>query len=151
MTAREYFCSAREAVKLITEYDSRERSELSKAGIRARSMSPRFQVGTPTDPMRHVDRAVDMQSERHKELKSAFVQVAEAWQVVIGIGELFGGDKAKAVADRFLKVMTWQQVADDLGTTRTNAERIVDVTFDFVDSEGIARVREGRRKWTGAE
>lgn len=150
-SSREWFCEARDAARLIMEYDDREMAEIAKAGIRPRSLSPRFQVGMPSDPMRHVDAAVDMQARRNAELSSARDQVAEAWQVVGGIADAAGPRCAIAVALRFLLLMTWEGVAKSLGTTRTEAERLASVAFDVVDSEGIARMRERSHSVTRAD
>lgn len=148
MNARDYFMAARDAAETVATYDARLERERLKCGLRARSLEPSGR-GSFLDAMRHADRVVEMEEARPRELRDAAQIVADAARVLAGVAcshPLW----ARVVAARFLARERWEAIAAREGMAREEAEATCDACLDWVDSEGIARVRERRAGATSA-
>lgn len=141
--AREYLCSARDAAREIAEYAARIERERGKCGIRARNPESSSH-GSVLDAMRHVDRVVDMEEAAPRELRDARAAVADALEVVAGVGVLGLPKWADVLEDRFIRRMTWPEVGEANGMAARDAEEASDAAIDWMDSQGIARLREWR-------
>lgn len=140
MNARDYFVAAREAAETVATYDARLAREREKCGLRARSLEPSCH-GSFLDAMRHADRVVDMEEARPRELRDAEQIVRDAVAVLAGVSSVHPR-WCQVVGLRFLARWRWDAVANRVGMTRAEAEAACDACLDWVDSEGIARVRE---------
>lgn len=148
MSARDYFVEARDAAETVATYDARLERERLKCGLRARSLEPSGR-GSFLDAMRHADRVVEMEEARPRELRDAERVVRDAVAVIAGI-RAYHPAWARVVRQRFLARRRWDDVALSCGMTREEAEAACDACLDWVDSEGIARVRERRAGATSA-
>lgn len=148
MNARDYFVAARDAAETVAAYDRRLEREREKCGLRARSLEPSCH-GSFLDAMRHADRVVDMEEGRARELRDAGQIVRDAVAVLCGVSESHPA-WARVVGARFLSRWPWDDVARFGDMTREEAEAACDACLDWLDSEGIARVRERRAGATSA-
>lgn len=148
MSARDYFMTARDAAETVATYDARLERERLKCGLRARSLEPSCH-GSFLDAMRHADRVLDMEEARPRELRDAVQIVADAARVLAGVA-CSHPSWARVVRARFLARERWEAIAAREGMTREEAEAACDACLDWVDSEGIARVRERRSGATSA-
>lgn len=151
MTAREYFCAARDAAQQMRDHDLRREREAAKCGLRARSWESSSH-GSVLDAMRHVDSVVDMDAERPKVMRECERLLSEAYEVAGGVGAWFGDQYAEVLCRRFLWLEPWDEVAGHMHVTATHAERMCDMALDLADSEGIARLKDWRHceRRTGA-
>lgn len=150
MDAREYFQAVRDSAKIISEYDLTIEREMAEAEFKAKSGDTRHVKGTPTDPMRHIDKAIDMQSVRTETLDSAKAQVEQGKIICTHVSTMLGQMYGDVLKMRYIELMTWWKIADALKITKTHAEKVADVAIDWIDCEGIARIKEGVSKWTSA-
>lgn len=150
MVARDYFNSVRDSAKIIVEYDLEIEREMSLATIKAKSTETRHPKGTPTDSMYHVDKALDMQAVRVETLKSARQEVEKARVICAHVSSMLGDKYGKILQMRYIELMTWPKIAQAFNVTRTHAQKMADIAIDWVDCEGLARIKEGTSRWTNA-
>lgn len=144
ITPREYLCSARDAAMLIMTYDYKIMVERAKAYSVQKSTETRFGKGGTSNPMHHIDRAIDLEMARPNEIKSATEQVSECLQLLSSYAKNISPRGAQFLTARFIYCMTYADIAKSLNTTATQAEREVDYAIDILTTEGIARVKSGQ-------
>lgn len=149
MTAREFFVAARDAVQRITEFQRRLEAKRELSVMRARSDGPRGKGGV-TDPSRRIDDLIEFEAESERERRQDTRLVLDADRVIAGYSEI---DRAGAAVlrMRYLNLMPWRNVAEAAGVDYDAVRSMESVAFDRIDSEGIAAMRGGVLKSTGAE
>lgn len=144
ITPRQYLCSVRDAAKLILDYDYKIMVERAKAYSFARSTETRFGKGGTTNPMHHIERAIDLEYARSAEIRSAAEEVSGCLSLLDAYSKSISKRGAQFLAARFIYCMTYADIAKSLNTTATQAEREVDYAIDILTTEGIARVKSGQ-------
>lgn len=149
MTAREFFVAARDAVQRITEFQRRLEAKRELSVMRARSDGPRGKGGV-ADPSRRIDDLIEFEAESERERRQDTRLVLDADRVIAGYSEI---DRAGAAVlrMRYLNLMPWRNVAEAAGVDYDAVRSMESVAFDRIDSEGIAAMRGGVLKSTGAE
>lgn len=149
MTAREFFCAARDAVQRITTYDQRLEAKRQLAVMKARREGPTSRGGV-TDPSKRIDDLIDMQLEAERELVADTQLALDASRVLEGYTEI-DSRGAEVLRMRYLRLMPWGVVAEETGLPYSIVRDIESVALDRIDSEGIASVAHGNLRITGAE
>lgn len=149
MTAREFFCAARDAVQRITTYDQRLEAKRQLAVMKARREGPTSRGGV-TDPSKRIDDLIDMQLEAERELVADTQLALDASRVLEGYAEI-DSRGAEVLRMRYLRLMPWGVVAEETGLPYSIVRDIESVALDRIDSEGIASVAHGNLRITGAE
>ena len=149
MTAREFFCAARDAVQRITTYDQRLEAKRQLAVMKARREGPTSRGGV-TDPSKRIDDLIDMQLEAERELVADTQLALDASRVLEGYAEI-DSSGAEVLRMRYLRLMPWGVVAEETGLPYSIVRDIESVALDRIDSEGIASVAHGNLRITGAE
>ena len=149
MTSREYFCAARDAVQRLATYREKIEAKRELAVMRARrdGLSGR---GGVTDPTRRIDDLVDMEASFERDRAADGRVVIEASRLLDAY-EVIDGDGARIIRDRYLKLMRWQDIADEMGMTYAEAREAESVAHDRIESEGFAAILGGSLRITGAE
>ena len=134
MTAREYFEGVSDAVR------SHRRAELALAF----GPEPSGFGGGPADPASGgptASRALANERAR-SEMEQAERAIGEGLARIEELRRIFSR-KADAVELRYVDLLPWAQVAEELGVDKRTAMRWRDELFDWVDSFGWARLRLG--------
>lgn len=149
MTSREYFCAARDAVQRLATYREKIEAKRELAVMRARRDGPSGRGGV-TDPTRRIDDLVDMEASFERDRAADGRVVIEASRLLDAY-EGIDGAGARIIRDRYLKLMRWQDIADEMGMTYAEAREAESVAHDRIESEGFAAILGGSLRITGAE
>lgn len=131
MGAREYFDSVAAASHAL------RRAELELA------FGPAARGGGGRGPCDPVLARVLCDERARARMAAAQGAVGEALERIEGLRRLYSR-KADALELRYVDLLPWEAVAEELGTTERSARRWRDELCDWVDSFGWARAREGR-------
>ena len=148
MTARDYFCAARDAIERISTYDQRIEAKRELAVMRARRDGPTGRGGV-TDPSKRIDDLIDTELEARSRLYEDQQLPLEAGRVVTGY-TLIDPIGASVIRCRYLRLMTWKQVCEELCMSYADARDRESVAFDRIDSEGLHSMICGRVDTTAA-
>ena len=149
MTAREFFCAARDAVQRITTYDQRLEAKRQLAVMKARREGPTSRGGV-TDPSKRIDDLVDMQLDAERELVADQQIALRASRVLEGYA-LLDQRGSEVLRMRYLRLMPWAVVSEEMGLPYSILRDIESIAFDRIDSEGVSSITEGNLRITGAE
>lgn len=149
MTAREFFCAARDAVQRITTYDQRLEAKRQLAVMKARREGPTSRGGV-TDPSRRIDDLVDMQLDAERELVADQQIALRASRVLEGYA-LLDQRGSEVLRMRYLRLMPWAVVSEETGLPYSILRDIESIALDRIDSEGVSSITEGNLRITGAE
>ena len=149
MTSREYFCAARDAVQRLATYREKIEAKRELAVMRARRDGPSGRGGV-TDPTRRIDDLVDMEESFERDRAADGRIVIEASRLLDAY-EGIDGAGARIIRYRYLKLMRWQDIADEMGMTYAEAREAESVAHDRIESEGFAAILGGSLRITGAE
>lgn len=146
MTSREYFASAMEAAQLKRDLEERVEQRSHAMTFHGRS-GQTLGHGVILDPMRNVDEALDANAEDERAISCCEGELSDAWDVVGGIAELSSDEAAQVVCRHYLWLDEWDEIARSLGHTETECQALLEITLDWCDEIGLARLREiGARK-----
>lgn len=149
MTAREFFCAARDAVQRITTYDQRLEAKRELAVMKARREGPSGRGGV-TDPSKRIDDLIDLELESERELIADQQLALRASRVLEGYANV-DERGATVLRMRYLRLMPWANIAEELNLPYDILRTAESVAFDRIDSEGIASIESGNLNMTGAE
>lgn len=149
MTAREFFCAARDAVQRITTYDQRLEAKRQLAVMKARREGPTSRGGV-TDPSKRIDDLVDMQLDAERELVADQQIALRASRVLEGYA-LLDQRGSEVLRMRYLRLMPWAVVSEETGLPYSILRDIESIALDRIDSEGVSSITEGNLRITGAE
>lgn len=106
--------------------------------------------GTVLDPMRQVDEALDYEGEYEQVTADYEREILDASQVVDGIRRESTDEAADVVGMHYLDRAGWPEIAREMGHTETECQALLEITLDWADSVGVARLREiGRGNRSG--
>ena len=149
MTAREFFCAARDAVQRITTYDQRLEAKRELAVMKARREGPSGRGGV-TDPSKRIDDLIDLELESERELIADQQLALRASRVLEGYSNV-DERGAKVLRMRYLRLMPWAKIVEEENLPYDILRTAESVAFDRIDSEGIASIESGNLNMTGAE
>lgn len=148
--ARDLFEAARDAAE-DAERTSRtiERME-GREGVRAQSYQPRT-LGGGGDSMRATDARIDYESRVRRRREEDYALIDLACAVIYGsdqtgsggVAAMLGPAYADALWWRYCAAATWPEVAEGCGMSERWCQRSMRVSFDTIDSYGLARVVSG--------
>lgn len=102
---------------------------------------------TVLDPMRHVDEALDEEAGEEPLLAQLEAEIEGGWDVVSGIAESGSEDGAQMCCRVYLWLEDWPQIARESGHTEEECRALLEMTLEWADGIGLARLREmGRGK-----
>lgn len=149
MTAREFFCAARDAVQRITTYDQRLEAKRELAVMKARREGPSGRGGV-TDPSKRIDDLIDLELESERELIADQQLALRASRVLEGYSNV-DERGATVLRMRYLRLMPWAKIVEEENLPYDILRTAESVAFDRIDSEGIASIESGNLNMTGAE
>lgn len=145
MTAREYFDGVRDAVRrrreaeLFVEFDGDDWRPPRAPGVG---------VGDPTAnaAVYRADVLAERLDEARREIESCEEVIGGALELIAGIGAALGG-RGAPYADvlelYYIDLMTWGDVANELGCSDRYCRMLRNVALDWVDAVGLPRARGG--------
>ena len=78
------------------------------------------------------------------ELEWMQAEIAEAHRVCVGVSLAMGDNYGSALEMHYIDLLTWDEVAAELGAAKRTCIRWRDVACDWVDAVGIRRAMAGR-------
>lgn len=155
MTAREFFCSARDAAQRLNRFESTVEAKAQLAVMKARSEGPTSRGGV-TDPMKRVDDLMDYRSRFEREQSGDRALVARANEILVGYSHI-DLEAAEMLRMRYISEyggtigVPWAVIGFIMGCSYSELRTIEGVAFERMDSEGLSAIARGRLRITGAE
>ena len=135
---KDFFLNARKASLRIAEIELRKSVLMTP-----RSRSGSFiAAGTTLDPMRHIDEAMDIETDFSEELESLNAVIEEAYVIVAGVEALWYDDAAEYLMRYYLIGDTRRDVARALGCTVEQLDQMDAQTFEWCERTGWAALKE---------
>lgn len=78
------------------------------------------------------------------ELESMQAEIAEAHRVCVGVSRAMGDNYGSVLEMYYIDLLTWDEVAAELGAAKRTCIRWRDVACDWVDAVGIPRAKAGQ-------
>lgn len=94
---------------------------------------------TGTEALRRLFAVQALLSERD----ALRAQIAEAAEVVQGVGKGLGSDHMLVLGCYYLDCMKWEEVSEVMGLTKRRCIGLRDIALEWVDSVGFAHAKEG--------
>lgn len=141
VTSRDYFSQVSEAARQLERLSDsieRRRAESFFHGRTGETIGH----GVVLDPMRNVDDFLDSVAADEEAVRQLESELNEAWDVVGGIVELSSDEAAQVVCRHYLWLEPWAEIARALDHTETECQALTEITLDWCDRIGIARLRE---------
>ena len=98
--------------------------------------------GTILDPMRQVDECLDAEASDSMLLEQLEAELDEAWQMIGGMSVMGADDGAQVLCRRYLWLEGWGDVARATGHTETECQALAEMTMEWADGIGVARLRQ---------
>lgn len=140
-TVRESLNRARRSVLERRELLSRMEWRRSLLGMHGRSGGP-IPAGAALDPMRQVDEAMDAEEDDARLLASLESEIRSACAVVAGIGAAASREASEVCERRLLLCRSWTETAREMRQTVATVRALLDMTLDWADARGAARLSE---------
>ena len=149
MRAREFFVAARDAIQRLRSYEERLDAKRELSVMRARSNEPRGKGGV-TDPSKRIDDLIEFEEDAERERKQDIELFIQANKVIDG---LYAIDRmgAMVLSARYIRLTPWRTIANLYDIQYDEVRTIESVALDRIDSEGLAAMRDGVLRTTGAE
>lgn len=142
--AREVFEQARDAVMVIKEHEYRLQIMRDRIGVQGRALESSFSQNL--DPMRKVDDLLEWELDEEAAMASSYAAVEDAKDLIRGLYALGGSDNVRTLQYVYLDAMDVADAARKLGQTPEVVRLMCVEMFSWIDSTGIAKVKEAGRE-----
>lgn len=149
MNARQYYVEARDAAQSLRRAKSILTAKRQLCIFRARTQGATGRGGV-TDPTKRIDDLLDYESKLERDYEDYLALIRDAVRITnnyIDLDEIGG----LVLWYRFIECLPKREVALAVGIDYEQVEPRMDMAFDRIDSEGLAAIREGKLRRTGAE
>lgn len=150
MTVLEALSQALEAARQRREVATRMDTRRMLLGLHAGGGTA-ISRGTVLDPMRQVDECIDAEADDAMLLSQLDDELDSAYDMVCGMSVMGADEGATVCCRHFILLEGWDRIADETGHTETECQALMEMTIEWADGVGVARLTEtGRALREGA-